>query len=83
MDCVVIVTSVKPVQLFHIARLKWANYEMEADFQTQVNWLLETRPPYGSNLQRTLVVSGSVTTTHTMATMEGCSTTTMMNDCFM
>lgn len=39
--------------------------------------------PYGNNLQPTLALSGSVTTTHTIATLEGYLRTTMMNDYFM
>lgn len=66
---------------------------MHAQSGQTMKWKLVFRPkqtasawkqaPYGNNLQPTLELFRLVTTTNTIAALEGSSRTEVMNDCFM
>lgn len=85
-ECVVMTASAKVVYLTNYFTLHaWRGKTMKCNLvfrpkQTDSAW---KQAPYGNNLQPTLALSRSVTTTDTIATLEGYSRTTVMNDCFM
>lgn len=68
---------------FHIASLKWANYEMDAGFSTQAESQHENRLHMETISQPTLALARLVTATDTTAASEGDATAEVMNDCLM